>query len=103
GALSVSKFVNSKIIRHYHHDHLYHQWLDNPRWALAAFRSLCHPTFLAKEANLLMFTKFRFTEPSGGTTVSRLVIPTADQSDSGMYTCSLSKHSSVVVHVHVLN
>jgi hypothetical protein len=35
--------------------------------------------------------------------VSRLVIPRAAKSDSGMYSCSLSKHSSVLVHVHILN
>ncbi|KAJ9585645.1 hypothetical protein L9F63_002565, partial [Diploptera punctata] len=42
-------------------------------------------------------------EPVGGATVSRVVIPRAAKSDSGMYTCSISKYSSVVVHVHVLN
>jgi len=35
--------------------------------------------------------------------VSRLVITKAAKSDSGMYSCSLSRHSSVLVHVHVLN
>ncbi|XP_069673234.1 zwei Ig domain protein zig-8-like isoform X2 [Periplaneta americana] len=43
------------------------------------------------------------SETVGGATVSRLVIPRATKSDSGMYTCSLSKYSSVLVHVHVLN
>ncbi|XP_021928638.1 zwei Ig domain protein zig-8-like isoform X2 [Zootermopsis nevadensis] len=43
------------------------------------------------------------SETKGGTTVSRLVIPRAAKSDSGTYSCSLSKHSSVRAHVHVLN
>lgn len=43
------------------------------------------------------------SEANEGTTVSRLVIPRAAKSDSGMYSCSLSKHSSVLVHVHILN
>jgi hypothetical protein len=35
--------------------------------------------------------------------VSRLVITKAAKSDNGMYSCSLSRHSSVLVHVHILN
>ena len=35
--------------------------------------------------------------------MSRLVITKAAKSDSGMYSCSLSRHSSVLVHVHILN
>ena len=46
---------------------------------------------------------FFSNDPVGGAAVSRLVIPRADKSDSGVYTCSLSKFSSVLVHVHILN
>ncbi|XP_068082132.1 zwei Ig domain protein zig-8 [Anabrus simplex] len=42
------------------------------------------------------------TQP-GGVTASRLVIPQADKTHSGTYSCSLSKDSEVFVHVHVLN
>lgn len=43
------------------------------------------------------------SEAGGSTTVSRLVIPKAAKGDSGVYSCSLSRHSSVLVHVHILN